>query len=84
LVLPGDAILTEKLDRPVAGAVQADFAVSHDPEAILEAYLRPRVEAKQIAGQRAKVASQRLGKTVRNANRAPEARHSEVGRLMRV
>ena len=65
------SVLPEELDRPIAGAVDADLRARHDAEAVLEPDLRAAVEAEEVLGQVAEVAlAERTREAVGDAERA--------------
>src|SRR5207247_2032608 len=71
--LPQDAVLPEELDRLVGGAIDADLAVRHDAEAVLEADHGAAVCAEAVGEEAvaAGVAADRPRETVRGAATRP-------------
>ena len=53
------ALLPEDLDRPLAGAVDADLRARQQPVAELEADPRAGIEAEEVADQIAEIAAAR-------------------------
>src|SRR5439155_6396126 len=76
-LLSEDAVLAEELDGPVARSMDADLAVPHDPETILEPYLRSRVEAEQVGRESTEIAAQGPREPVRHTKGAFELRQAQ-------